>query len=119
MHEYRATIKRVLDGDTVDVVVDLGFGITSTQRLQLAQLRADNLNDEEPEKRTRAQKAKSRLEELLPKGSDIFVITTKNRTGKGGKWQAVFRTKPDGSGFIVNAVLLRELLVEGIKEQAE
>ncbi len=27
MHEYRVEIKRVVDGDTVDVDIDLGFGI--------------------------------------------------------------------------------------------
>ena len=27
MHEYRATMLRVVDGDTVDVDIDLGFGV--------------------------------------------------------------------------------------------
>ena len=27
MYEYRATIIRVVDGDTVDVDIDLGFGV--------------------------------------------------------------------------------------------
>ena len=28
MHEYSCTIRRVVDGDTVDVDIDLGFGVT-------------------------------------------------------------------------------------------
>lgn len=33
--DYRATITNVVDGDTLDVVVDLGFRITIEQRVRL------------------------------------------------------------------------------------
>ena len=35
-YEYRAIIKNVVDGDTVDAIIDLGFKISTTQRLRLA-----------------------------------------------------------------------------------
>lgn len=34
-HIYRATIWRVVDGNTVDALIDLGFHITTTRRLRL------------------------------------------------------------------------------------
>jgi micrococcal nuclease len=35
MYEYRAKLKRVVDGDTVDFVVDLGFHVHTTIRTRL------------------------------------------------------------------------------------
>jgi micrococcal nuclease len=35
MHQYKATIYNVVDGDTVDVNVDLGFKIFTKQRLRI------------------------------------------------------------------------------------
>ena len=36
MYEYKAIIKRVVDGDTVDVDIDLGFGVIfANQRIRL------------------------------------------------------------------------------------
>jgi len=62
---YKATVERVVDGDTVDVTLDLGFDVKlHKQRVRLAQI-------DTPESRTRdlAEKklglaAKDRLKEL-------------------------------------------------------
>jgi micrococcal nuclease len=35
MYEYRAQLKRVVDGDTVDLIIDLGFRMTTGQRVRL------------------------------------------------------------------------------------
>ena len=35
-YTYKAHVDRVVDGDTFDVTVDLGFRITTYQRLRLA-----------------------------------------------------------------------------------
>jgi micrococcal nuclease len=32
MYHYKAKVERVVDGDTIDVVIDLGFKITTNQR---------------------------------------------------------------------------------------
>jgi micrococcal nuclease len=37
-YEYRATVENVVDGDTVDLVIDLGFKIASRQRVRLARI---------------------------------------------------------------------------------
>ena len=36
MYEYKATCTRVVDGDTVDLQIDLGFSMTTKQRVRLA-----------------------------------------------------------------------------------
>lgn len=38
MFEYQAKITNVVDGDTIDANIDLGFKITSKQRLRVARI---------------------------------------------------------------------------------
>lgn len=35
MYEYNAKLKRVVDGDTLDLIIDLGFRMTTQQRIRL------------------------------------------------------------------------------------
>ena len=35
MYQYRAKLKRVVDGDTIDAIIDLGFKMTTEQRIRL------------------------------------------------------------------------------------
>lgn len=38
MYEYKAIVENVVDGDTVDVSVDLGFKMLTRQRVRLARI---------------------------------------------------------------------------------
>jgi len=68
MYEYKVTVLRVVDGDTVDVDIDLGFGIVlSNERVRI-------MGIDTPESRTRNKlekvfglASKTRLKELLGK----------------------------------------------------
>ena len=79
MYEYEATIRRWVDGDTVDVDIDLGFGlIYSNQRIRLYGIDA-------PEKRTRDLVEKERglaatayVNEQAPVGSKVVLKTYKD-----------------------------------------
>ena len=52
MWEYRAKVKRVIDGDTVDVDVDLGFGIwQNNERVRIMGI--DTPESRTPERNTR------------------------------------------------------------------
>ena len=80
MWEYRAKVKRVIDGDTVDVDVDLGFGIwQNNERVRI-------MGIDTPESRTRNKiekkfglAAKARLKSLL--GKKTVLHTTINKKG--------------------------------------
>ncbi len=52
MYEYRTKVSRVVDGDTVDVDIDLGFGVwMKKERIRL-------LGIDTPESRTRDKEEK-------------------------------------------------------------
>ena len=85
MYEYRAKVNRVVDGDTVDVDIDLGFGVwLHNERVRI-------MGIDTPESRTsdKAEKvfgllSKARLKELLEK--DAILKTYKdNSTGEDAK----------------------------------
>ena len=90
-YNFRVTkIKKVVDGDTIDVVIDLGFDLAKTERVRIAGV-------DTPEKRTRnlEEKAlgldatnwlKEKLNETI-KGDQELTIRTElvGGTGKYGR----------------------------------
>ena len=86
MHEYKCKILRIVDGDTVDVDVDLGFGIwMHKERVRL-------LGIDTPESRTRDKEekrfgllSKKYLQDHYPVGSMAILRTHKDKTGKFGR----------------------------------
>ncbi len=83
-NEYDVTVLKVVDGDTVDVDIDLGFGIT------LRDERVRIMGIDTPESRTRdkvedlfGEAAKARLKELMKNGGRL--ITTENKKGEDMK----------------------------------
>ena len=87
MYEYRATIVKVIDGDTVDVDIDLGFGIVlSDERVRI-------MGIDTPESRTRDKvekkfglAAKARLKQLLGKTCTLKTQINKNGEDMKGKF---------------------------------
>lgn len=86
MYEYKVKITRVIDGDTVDAEVDLGFDTFIKDRIRLMGL-------DTPESRTRNKKekalglaAKAYLKELLRENKgDVILRTSKEGKGKFGR----------------------------------
>ena len=87
MYEYRAHIIKVVDGDTVDVDIDLGFGIVlSNERVRINGI-------DTPESRTRDKQekkfglaAKARLKSLLGKTCTLKTQINKNGEDMKGKF---------------------------------
>lgn len=84
MYEYNAKVVRVLDGDTVDAYVDLGFKVGIDVRVRLSGI-------DTPESRTRdlVEKryglgAKHRMIELL-EGNDYKFVLKSHGVGKFGR----------------------------------
>lgn len=99
MYEYRATVIRVIDGDTVDCRVDVGFRVSIDMRFRLAGINA-------PEMDTEAGKAaKVRLMELMPQGIELLVRTQKDRQEKYGRYLGTFL---DLDGHSINDRMFRE-----------
>lgn len=89
MYEYRATVIRVIDGDTLEVDIDLGFKTTlKKEKLRLLGIDTSELRSSDPEEREHAQKAKAFVQSLLPIGKEVILHTKKDRKGKYGRYLA-------------------------------
>ena len=104
MYEYQAKIVRVVDGDSVWMEVDVGFRMSYKYNFRLAGINTPELNSSDENQRVEARAAKSRLEELLPQGAPVRIVTTK--PGKYGRWLTHIWT--EGSEKSVNEILLEE-----------
>ena len=104
MYEYRCKILRIVDGDTVDVDIDLGFGVwMHKERVRL-------LGIDTPESRTRdlvekqfGLASKQFVKDLMPIGSQQIIKTEKDKTGKFGRILG---------DFLIEGKRLTELMVE-------
>jgi micrococcal nuclease len=87
MYEYKATINRVVDGDTVDVDIDLGFGVwLKDERVRI-------MGIDTPESRTRdttekkfGLASKARLKSLLGKTAVLKTRVAKDGEDMKGKF---------------------------------
>ena len=92
MYEYNCKIVRVVDGDTVDVDIDLGFGIwIQNERIRLYAI-------DTPESRTRdsmekifGKMASAIVEKFLPLGSIQILQTVQDKAGKFGRVLGKFK----------------------------
>ena len=117
MYEYEAVIKRVIDGDTVEVKIDLGFDVSIDQRVQLAGIDTPELNTRDAREKKFGKLAKARVRELLPQYSTqtMRTIFHANRD-KYGRTLVDF----DLSGDLrLTEVLLLERLAVEYKGQAK
>ena len=65
MYKYNAEIVRVVDGDTVDAMVDLGFKIFKKIRIRLYGINTPETRTRDLEEKKRGLAAKDRLIEIL------------------------------------------------------
>jgi len=82
MYVYKAKLDRIIDGDTVDAVIDLGFDITIHKRIRLAGIDTPESRTRDLEEKERGLASKARLEEMLEGGE--FILES-NEVGKYGR----------------------------------
>lgn len=77
MYNYRCVIIRVVDGDTVDVDIDLGFGVwLRNQRIRLKGIDTPESRTKDLAEKAHGLAAKSRLTELLPVNAKFKIKTS-------------------------------------------
>jgi micrococcal nuclease len=83
---YGCSVLRVIDGDTVEASVDLGFGVHIVEKLRLYGIDAPELRGPS---RPAGEAARDFLVELLGESDVLWCQTVKDRRGKFGRFLAV------------------------------
>ena len=112
---FRAQCLRVVDGDTVDLFVDLGFYQYKRMRIRLAGIDTPELNSKDPDQRELAQKAKQwMVDKLRPVMiADTVILTewplrvvTYKDPDSFGRWLGDLYVKSGTGEESINATLL-------------
>ena len=78
MYQYRIKkIERIVDGDTVDVSIDLGFNLTTVQRVRLKDIDAAETRTKDLTEKAEGLAAKVWLEKELSREGEWIIETTK------------------------------------------
>ena len=84
MYEYKCDITRVVDGDTVDAEIDLGFDIIFKSRIRLYGIDTPESRTRDKDEKARGLMSKEYLIDELSKGQ-VVIKTHKDKKGKFGR----------------------------------
>jgi micrococcal nuclease len=106
MYTYKAKCTRVVDGDTIDADIDLGFDITIHKRIRLAGIDSPESRTRDLEEKKRGLASKDRLIELIDKGD---LILESREVGKYGRVLGTLHIQQEDSEPInINDTLVKE-----------
>ena len=78
MYEYRVKkVLKIVDGDTIDVDIDLGFNVSFTQRVRLAGIDTPESRTTDLKEKALGLEVKEYLKHLLENAEDIVIQTEK------------------------------------------
>ena len=109
MYEYKCELDRVVDGDTVDVDIDLGFGVwLKKERVRVMGIDTPESRTSDKIEKVFGKAASARLKELIEE--DCILCTTKDRSGEDerGKFGRVLGDFKLADGRMVTDVLISE-----------
>ena len=84
MYTYKAKVTRVVDGDTVDAIIDLGFDTHVKKRIRLYGMDAWESRTRNKEEKVKGLAAKARLKEILKETNNEFILASYG-VGKFGR----------------------------------
>lgn len=92
MYKYKAQLTRVVDGDTIDCVIDMGFKITTDQRIRLSKINTPETyrRKKDSDEYKAGMKAKEYVEKRLAENNNQFVIETEKNPGVYGRYLGTF-----------------------------
>tara|TARA_R100000995_G_scaffold82085_1_gene55572 strand:- start:342 stop:770 length:429 start_codon:yes stop_codon:yes gene_type:complete len=86
MYEYKCEVTRVVDGDTIDVIADLGFSVLHKCRVRLYGIDTPESRTRDLDEKARGKLASKFLQDSIDNGSEIIVKSElKDSKGKYGR----------------------------------
>jgi len=109
MYEYRAKINRVVDGDTVDVDIELGFDIVLTgQRVRIMGIDTPESRTSDAVEKVFGLAAKNRLKELLGETGILRTQVEKDGDDAKGKFGRILGDFVAPDGRMVTEIMIEE-----------
>jgi len=113
-YRYRAELDRVVDDDTLDVLIDLGFYIKIKERIRLEGIDTPEIYGvpQDSEEYRRGMEAKEYVERRLNENNNMMIIETR-KLGKWRRWLA--KVYLLDSGKTLNEELIERRLAKRVE----
>ena len=93
MYQYKASLNRIIDGDTIDVNIDLGFDVKIKQRVRLYGINTPEVRTKDLKEKEKGIEATEYLKKILQR---TFIIQTiLNKRGKYGRVLGIIWVKEE------------------------
>lgn len=119
MYTYKAKVKRIIDGDSIIIDIDLGFDTwIKEQSVRLYGIDTPEVRTKDPLEKAHGKLAKAFVEKVLPKGAEVAITTVKD----GDKFGRVLGIVRTSGGIDIASALLEERLAvayDGSKSKEE
>ena len=120
MYTYQCHLLRVIDGDTIDAEIDLGFDIKIKKRIRLYGINAPETRTRDLQEKSRGNLAKVRLIEILNDLGNVFYLQSTSVGKYGRSLGIIYRAKPvnmdktdEGTAVFTDSIN-RQLILEGL-----
>ena len=107
MYQYKVKLDRIIDGDTIDCYIDLGFSINTKKRIRFAGINTPESRTRDLEEKKKGLAAKARLKEILEEASEIHLDS--RGLGKYGRVLGQLHISTENSLTMLN---VNELLIK-------
>ena len=116
MYEYKAVVDRVVDGDTIDVTIDLGFKVWKKMRVRMEGINTPESRTRDLEEKKRGLAAKDRLKNILEFNNNKCILKVSG-VGKYGRALATVLVESlsplNGEDGVTLIDVNRQLIEEG------
>ena len=116
MYEYKAVVDRVVDGDTIDVTIDLGFKVWKKMRVRMEGINTPESRTRDLEEKKRGLAAKDRLKNILEFNNNECILKVSG-VGKYGRALATVLVESlsplNGEDGVTLIDVNRQLIEEG------
>ena len=113
MYEYNAKLDRVVDGDTVDAMIDLGFGVHVKKRIRLAGINAPESRTRDKQEKILGLAAKDRLIAMMEGADNKFELESQELGKYGRVLGKLHIDRLDGKDLITKTCVNDCLVKEG------
>ena len=111
MYTYNAKLQRVVDGDTIDATIDLGFDVFVKKRIRFAGINAPESRTRDLEEKDKGLAAKDRVKNILEENKDFTLHS--EEVGKFGRVLGkIYLDKLDGKDCLTQICLNEQLVKE-------
>ena len=111
MYTYKAKLQRVVDGDTIDATIDLGFDVFVKKRIRFSGINAPESRTRDLEEKARGLAAKDRVKNILEENINFTLHS--EELGKFGRVLGkIYLDKLDGKDCLTQICLNDQLIKE-------